>query len=123
MVMSSIRCHKKEKGFTALETIIAVALIGIISAAFMNSLTTVCESFVTVDSETTARNLAESQMEFVKGQVYGDNYTPASVPTEYGGYTVEIVTSQLRIDIQRVTVSVDRGGEEITTLHSYKMNR
>ncbi len=123
MVMDSFRRHKNEKGFTALETIIAVALIGLISAAFMSALTTACESFVTVDSETTARNLAESQMEFVKGQAYSGNYTPASVPAEYGGYTVEIITSQLRTDIQRVTVSVDRGGEEITSLRSYKINR
>ena len=121
--MNNFRRYKNEKGFAALETIIAVALIGIISAAFMNSLTTACESFVTVDSVTTARNLAESQMEFVKGQVYSDNYTPAAVPVEYVGYTVEIVTSQLRTDIQRVTISVDRGGEEITSLRGYKMNR
>jgi type II secretory pathway pseudopilin PulG len=121
--MNSFYRHKKEKGFTSLETIVAVALIGLISAAFMNSLTTACDAFLTVDSETTARNLAESQMESVKGQVYSDNYTPVSVPAEYSGYTVEIVASQLRTDIQQVTVSVDRGGEEIITLHSYKMNR
>ena len=53
----------------------------------------------------------------------GTHYTPAAIPAEYGGYTVEIVTSQLRTDIQKVTVSVTRSGEEITALHSYKINR
>ena len=61
---------KNEKGFTLIEVMIAIALLGIIAVAFLGALATASRALVIADERTTAESLARSQMEYVKNQAY-----------------------------------------------------
>jgi len=113
---------KGEKGFSLIEVLVSLALLGIIGVGFLSSLCTVSAVTITTDEQETARNLAETQMEYVKGQAYATSYATASIPDEYGGYTATIdVDSLYDSNIQKITVTIERHGEEVTTLEGYKV--
>ena len=77
---------KNEKGFTLIEVMIAIALLGIIAVAFLGALATASRALVIADERATAESLARSQMEYVKNQDYKDAdiynpYDPGPPPT------------------------------------------
>ena len=72
---------KSEKGFSLLEVIIAIALLGLIGAAFLMGLATVSKALLITDVRGTAETLAIKQMEYIRNQPYSDNtwnYTVSS---------------------------------------------
>jgi prepilin-type N-terminal cleavage/methylation domain-containing protein len=114
----------KEKGVTLIETLVALALLGIIGVGFLSGLSTVSKALSITDEQATAKNLAESQMEILKRESYDLLYTPAPIPSEYVGYSAEIDTELLRdSNIQKIAVIIKHNGEEVTTLEGYKVNR
>lgn len=68
-----IKRLRKQRGFTLIEVIIAMALLGIIAIAFLGALATASSSIIIADERTTAESLARSQMEYAKNQDYSDN--------------------------------------------------
>ncbi len=115
---------KSERGVSLIEVIIALALISIFGATFLGALGTSSKARLIADEQTSARILAESQMEYVREQPYYLSYDPAPIPDEYGGYTVLINIDPMRNgNIQKITVSILRRGKEATSLESYKVNR
>jgi len=69
---------ENENGFSLVEVIISLAIIGIIAVAFLTGLATASTAFLITDEQATARNVAESQMENLKDQAYNaaDDYDP-----------------------------------------------
>ncbi|MBE9482951.1 MAG: type II secretion system protein, partial [Chloroflexi bacterium] len=69
---------RNEKGFSLVEVLVALALLGIIGAAFLGGIATASKAILIADKRTTAESLARSQMEYVKEQPYitADNYDP-----------------------------------------------
>jgi prepilin-type N-terminal cleavage/methylation domain-containing protein len=113
---------KDEKGFSLIEILVSLALFGIISVGFLSSLGTASAVTITTDKQETARNLAETQMEYVKSQAYATSYATAPIPDEYGGYSATIDVESLHdSNIQKITVTIERHGEEVTTLEGYKV--
>lgn len=116
---------KDQKGFSLIEVVIAVALLGIIAAGFLGALGTASKVLFTVDERETAKNLAESQMEYVKEQDYALSYAPA-VPDEYAGYSASIDVGTISSrdgNIQKIIVTIEHHGEQVMTLEGYKTNR
>jgi prepilin-type N-terminal cleavage/methylation domain-containing protein len=79
---------KKEKGFTLLGVMIALALLGIIAVAFLGALATASHALIVADEHAMAESIARSQMEFVKNQDYNpatdyDPGTPGSGQVTY----------------------------------------
>ena len=124
-----------EKGFAVIETLIATAVIGLISVGILMSLSTSAKSTVVSESQTTAESLARAQIEYILQQSYDtDNYTPAyslisSIPS---GYSINAVATNLdpRGDgtdnndgLQKITVSVQYKGEVLVRLEDYKVYR
>ena len=68
---------KNEKGFSLLEVLLAIALMGIVAVAFLGSLATASKASSIADERATAESLARSQMEFVRSQAY------SSAPWDY----------------------------------------
>ena len=66
------RNMKGEKGISLLETVVALALLGIIGVAFLGALATTSNSRLIADEHVSARILAESQMEDIKKQAISD---------------------------------------------------
>lgn len=87
----------RSRGFTMIEVVIAMLLLGMVGMAVLTSLSYASTVLVTVDRRATAESVAKTQMEYVKSQGYfyapkdgvADNYTKASgVPPGYTVWTV-----------------------------------
>jgi type II secretory pathway pseudopilin PulG len=114
---------KGEKGISLLETVIAVAIMGIIAVAFLSALATTSSARATNDERTAAKILAEGIIENIKGEDYSPTYEVV-VPSEFAGYTVNVATAVERNgNIEKITVAVYHKGHEVLTLESYKVDR
>jgi prepilin-type N-terminal cleavage/methylation domain-containing protein len=122
---------KNQEGFTLVEVLISLALLGIVAAGILGALGTSSKATLTNDVQTTAQNLAEGQMEYVRNQPYSAGDSPeyalvSNVPTGYSiGCTV------IRLDpegdgsddddgLQKIVVAVNFGGVTAATLEAYK---
>jgi len=115
---------KSERGSSLIETLVALALLGIIAAAFLGALATAPKARFISDEQTSASILAESQMENVKKQDYALSYDAAPIPDEYAGYSAIIDANPLRNgNIQKITITIRHHDSEVKTLESYKVNR
>jgi len=119
----------KEKGMTMIEALMALALLGLIAAAFLGSLGTAARATLIADEQTTAESLARSQLEHVKTLDYvdgdGAQYAAATVPPgeDYIGYSANITAEPLHDHIQKITVIVNHNNKEVVTLEGYKVDR
>jgi len=119
---------------------VALAILGLIAAAFLGSLATTAQATFIADERATAESLARSQMEYVKSLEYVEyvdgatEYTPASIPSwlEDEGYSATIGVESLPADpndpnggtldgIQKITVTVEHNDNQVFTLEGYKI--
>jgi prepilin-type N-terminal cleavage/methylation domain-containing protein len=115
---------KNEKGYSLIEVLISIVLLGIIVTAFLSALISSSNAMVTADKLATAKNVAESQMEFVKKQQYALTYSPAPIPAEYEGYSAAITTQTMRdSNIEKISVLVKYHNLDVITLEDYKVKR
>lgn len=114
---------KGEKGMTLIETIAAVALLGLIGASFLSGLATTSTARVTADVRASSKILAETIMENVKKQEYASSYD-FDIPPEYPGYSATInATKQRNSGIELITVTIHHKDNDVFTLQSYKVSR
>jgi len=126
---------KNEKGFSLLEVLIGIAIIGIVCAGFLGGMTHALKGANDVDQIDTARALAEGQMEYVKKQTFATAYTPdSSMVTSsgspavynfdnYTGYSAAITAANAADRdalIQKITVTISYHGTPVATLESCK---
>ena len=115
---------KSEMGTSLLETLVALALLGIIGVVFLGALATSSKARLIADEHASARIMAESQMENIKKQDYASSYDPIAIPAVYAGYSATIDIDTLRNgNIQKITVTVSHHSRDVTTLESYKVTR
>jgi len=114
---------KGEQGFALIEVLISVAVLSIIAVCFLSSLSTASMATLTTDERETAKNLAETQMEYVKGLGYATSYTSASIPPEYSTYNATIGVEPLHEDgkIQKITVTITHQGIAVMHLENFKV--
>jgi len=128
--ISNILTHR-EAGMTFIETVVALMILGMVSVAFLDGLTTSSKSVFTADEQTTAESLASGQMEWAKTAPYlpdAMEYTPAPIPGggDYVNYSVNI-TAEPRHDpdegIQKITVTIKHFDKHVVVLEGYKAQR
>jgi len=120
-----------EKGFTILEVLVAIGLLGILSVAFLGGLSTVSKALFLADERTTAESLARSQMEYVKNEMYDDTnpytYAQTDVPSsDDPAYTISVDVEPLNTPddgIQKITVTVNHHSKQVIILEGYKVDR
>ena len=124
------RFVRQKEGITFLETVIALAVLGVVSVSFLNGLTTASKSVFITDEHSTAESLAESQMEWVKNSVYSYNATYSTAPIPDGKdffqYSANVLASPLHTPddgIQKITVIIKRSGNNVFSLEGYKVDR
>ena len=132
------------KGFSIVEVLVALALLGIIAVAFLGALSTASKAMIIADERATAESLARSQMEYVKNQEYSDvqwsykvtdssrtvltsapswwdpvNDNPPLLSSNYAGYSVEISAEDFDADDDGDIDEDDDGIQKITVAVSH----
>ena len=116
---------KSEKGFSLIETIVALALLATIGVSLFNGLATTSTARVSADEKVSSKILAELLMENVKKQSYSmtGNYT-YTVPDEFTGYSANFTVENIRNDyLQKLTFTIYHRNDDTFTLESYKSRR
>jgi prepilin-type N-terminal cleavage/methylation domain-containing protein len=114
---------KSEKGISLIETLAALAILGIISVAFLTALATTSTARATSEERSSAQILAESIIENIKTDNYSTTYTPV-IPSQFAGYSATVTaTNERNENIQKILITISHKGHEVLTLESYKMNR
>jgi len=128
-----------EAGVSLIETLIALAILGLISAAFLSGLFTTSKATFIADERATAESLARSELEYVKSQDYIDyaepghgsyelTTTPASYSADITAIPIDPSTGQpLPEDqdqgIQKITVTIEHNDKSVLTVEDYKVDR
>ena len=126
---------KNNKGFTFIEVVIALGVLGIIAVGFLSGLGTASKTLSIADERQTANNLAEAQIENVKKQSYDSSNNPPQyslMPDIPDHYSIDQPLAE-RLDpdldgfddddgIQKITVTVRHDGKEVLTVEDYKVN-
>ena len=129
---------KGQRGFTFIEVLIALVVLGIIAAAFLYALATSSKGAALSDERTSAESLARTEMEYVKNSIY-DNapwqfqlpaaqppWNPAppnTLPAGYNGYSLNVSASLVHATddgLQLITVVVSHGNKTVFTLTGYR---
>lgn len=132
------RFNKGEAGFTFIEVLVALAVLGIIAAAFMSALAMSSKSAALSHERTAAESLARTEMEYVRNSVYDVapwQYqlpttpppwdTSHALPAGYSGYSVNVSASLVHATddgLQLITVVVSHGTKTVFTVTGYKVN-
>jgi len=125
------------RGFSMLEVVIAIALLGIIAVSVLSALQTAALALISADRRATAESLARTQMEWVRYSEY--DYELAEGHPEYGldpqietalppNFTVDTTAIRLNKDvdpndddgIQQITVTVSHEGQVVVTIEDFK---
>jgi prepilin-type N-terminal cleavage/methylation domain-containing protein len=114
-------------GFTVVEVLIALTILGTAAVMFLVSLSTGSKTVALMYEKNTAENLARSQLEYTKSQ----SFIPA--PSSYStitpipsGFSVSTQTSQVAgrdANLQKVIVTVYHEKKIVLSLEDFKLNR
>ncbi len=124
MVSFINRCLKDQRAFSLIELVIAIGILGLVATAFLAALSTSSKALFTADQRETAKNLAESQLEYVKDLDYATTYSPAPIPAQYPNYLASISTVNITSrdsDIQKINVTIRHQGRDVITLSGFKV--
>jgi prepilin-type N-terminal cleavage/methylation domain-containing protein len=114
---------KSEKGYTLIEVIVALAILGFISASFLTGVATTSSARVTADERASAKILAEGLMDTVKKLPYSASYDDEiTIPDEFIGYTANCTVIDMN-NIQKLTIAIEHRNHTVLTLENYKTNR
>ena len=130
------RQWRGQKGFTLVEVLLALAIVAITVTALGGVLAMSSKILNLANSDETARDYAQAQMENIQKQDYipiNDNtthnnlYSALSGPAS-GGYTLSSTATPVDegngtstdTGMQKITVTVNQGSDILFTLTSYK---
>ncbi len=117
-------CH--QKGLGLVETLMAVAVLGTAVVAFVTALSAGSIAVGEHDGEAIAQGLAQSQLEYTKSYVYDPGAATYPLVAAPEGYSISVGVSDVPntdSDIQKITVIINRDGEEVIQVEDYKVNR
>ena len=127
--------RRRESGFSLLEALIAVFILGLVGVAVLRGFDTSYRAGGTLDERLTARNLIVAHIEAVRNLPYASSYPTAgdsiTIPFQY---TVLVETECTDDDItyeectgnqtlQRVIVSVSRVGQPVMRVCTFRTPR
>lgn len=127
-----------EAGVTLIESLIALALVGIIAVTFLIGLSTASKATLITDKHATAESLVRTGMEYIKSQDYIDYNDPGhgsyALITPPTNYSILLTTTPVDpstglslpsgdLGIQKITLTVKLSDESVLTINDYKVNR
>jgi len=135
LLKGKFKLFREQKGFTLIEVIIAVAILGAISVAFIAALDTNYRATRTLDEQVVATNLATVYFEAIIGSslftdysaITGNITTPAHYSVDYtiyfsdDGYDWDPTYSDQTL--QKITVFVSHQGKPVLSTCTYKTEK
>jgi len=115
-----------ERGFGLVETLAAVAILGVAVVAFVGGLSSGTIAVREGNQELVAQSLAQTQLEYVKGYPYDSAATTYLTVHTPEGYSICVEVGSIPdtdTDIQKIMVTISRDEEDILTVEDYKVNR
>ena len=113
------------KGLSLIETIVALAIFGLVAVVFLSGLTMSSKAVMVSHARVAAERLAKRQMEDIKAQDYATSYSEITVPQDLvdQGYDIEPSVEDIHSgELQKITVTVTHNGEVVFQLEDYKLN-
>ena len=95
--------HRSSRGTTLVEVVIAVVVLGLITASVPPVLMMLNNQQYKWNEQTTAESLARTQIEYIKGSpyIYGNETVPnpvyATVPVPSDGYVINVIARPMII--------------------------
>ncbi|MBI2934330.1 MAG: hypothetical protein HYY29_02045 [Chloroflexi bacterium] len=133
------RAGRGQPGIALAETLVAVAIMALVSVAFLSALGTTLKGTAVAEERAVADKLARNQMEYVKNLAYisyavtgHGEYGAIAAPVNYS-----VDVSTIPVDpatglalgpeedqgLQKIVVSVSVNGRSLATVEGYKVNR
>ena len=135
------RLFRGQRGFTLLETLLAVFLIALIGVAVLRAIDTNARATGILDERVQATNLVTAYLENIRQLPYSDNASPyntvnnnITIPTQYGvavniayspdGATWATTNASGAYKLQRISISVSRtSGKLVLTTCTFRAKR
>jgi len=117
---------KSERGFGLVESLAAVAILGVAVVALVIGLSTGSVTVREGNQETVVQSLVQTQLEYIKNYPYEPGATTYPTVDTPEGYSISVGVGSIShtdTDIQKITVTISRGEEGILTVEDYKVNR
>ena len=124
---------RNEKGFSLIEILLAMALVGILGTALPSAVSGAIRATMTCNQRTLAESLARNQMDYIQNQPYdSDNVTPfyAALTDLPEPYNIEMTATRLDPrgngilsddGLQQIIVEVKHGTKAVFTLIDLKV--
>jgi type II secretory pathway pseudopilin PulG len=115
-----------QKGLGLVEALVAVAILGTSVVAFVIALSAGSIAVAEQNEDVVAQGLAQAQLEYTKSYAYDTEASTYPAIATPEGYTISVAVSSVPgtdADIQKITASIIRDGENVLTIEDYKVNR
>jgi len=125
-----------QRGLGLVESLVAVAILGVAVVALLIVLSAGTVAVGECNQQMVVQSLARTQLEYVKSQDYilTAAYDPDNPDASYNtvdtpeGYAIAVEVEAILEpatdgNIQKITVTISRDGEDILTIEGYKVDR
>ena len=117
---------REGKGFTLIEVLIACALSGAIIAGLIVVIATSTKLMIRTKNEETAKDIAASEIEYIRSVPYADSYLLPPLSSLYSNFTVTnpVITKYIEMNEQQIEIDVFVNGNSnpIFKLTDYRTN-
>lgn len=127
----------RPSGYTLLEVLIAVSILGVIGAALLTAINTNSRATRNLDEQVEGANLAVAHIEVIKEMPYAATYPNVAenitIPMQYtvdveaecsaDGSTFAVCTGSDNETLQKITAVVSREGRPVVALCTYRTKR
>jgi prepilin-type N-terminal cleavage/methylation domain-containing protein len=121
--LSGIKAFKDERGLTLVESLVTIAIVGVVLTTFAVALSTGSMAVSESDQQVTVQSLARNQMEYTKGYPYNPAATTYPTVNTVENYSISVAVAQVEVNLQKVTASISKEGQVLLSVDDYKVNR
>jgi prepilin-type N-terminal cleavage/methylation domain-containing protein len=113
---------REQQGFTLIEVLAAIVITAILSLSIYMAISTSTKVLVLTNKQETAKDLAASDMEYIRSLPYSGTYTLPAPSVAYTNYSQSVLVTFLRTNEQRIDITITWGGKTVFTLTDFRVS-